>query len=125
VQEISQLEVEILERPDGDVIARGSYYGGPNYEFIVAADGQVYFQVVGDEDRVWAGPDAESFRRIATAWQRYQREVRELPTEEAQQKRVGQLREELHQLGALPTELPPDPEPLWSLLVFEAENGLG
>ena len=119
------MEVEVLERPDGDVIARGSYDGGPDYEFIVAADGQVYFQVVGDKERVWAGSDAESFRRIAAAWQRYRREVLELPTEAAQQKRVSQLRAELLELGALPTDLPPDPEPLWSLMVFEAENGLG
>jgi hypothetical protein len=119
------LEVEVLERADGNVIARGSYYGGPDYEFIVADDGQVYFQVVGDTDRVWAGPDAESFRRIAAAWQQYRREVRELPSEAAQRKRVSQLRAELLELGALPTDLPPDPEPLWSLLVFEAENGLG
>ena len=36
-------------------------------EFVVWDDGQVYFRVVGDEERVWAGPDAESFRRIASA----------------------------------------------------------
>jgi hypothetical protein len=49
------------------VIARGSYLGGPDYEFVVWDDGQVYFRVVGDEERMWAGPDAESFRRIASA----------------------------------------------------------
>ena len=38
-----------------------------DYEFVVWDDGQVYFRVVGDEERVWAGSDAESFRRIASA----------------------------------------------------------
>ncbi len=119
------MEFFVLDSPDDAVIARGSYYGGPDYEFIVAGDGQVYFQVVGDTDRVWAGPDAESFRRIAAAWNRYQEEVRRLHSEAAQLERVAQMRKELAQLGALPADLPPDPEPLWSLLVFEAENGLG
>ena len=70
-------------------------------------------------------PDLESFRRIAAAWNRYQDEVRRLPSEAAQLERVAQMRQELAQLGALPADLPPDPELLWSLLVFEAENGLG
>ena len=119
------MEVMVLGPPDGDVIARGSYYGGPDYEFVVAADGQVYFHVVGDRDMVWAGPDADSFRRIAAAWNRYRAEVVGLPTEAAQVERVAELRAELARLGAFPAHLPPDPEPLWSLLVFEAEHGLG
>jgi hypothetical protein len=119
------VEVVVLDAPDGDVIARGSYYGGPDYEFIVATDGQVYFRIVGDTDTVWAGRNADSFCRIAAAWNRYQKEVVELPTEAAQFVRVAQLRSELSQLGALPSDLPPNPEPLWSLLVSEAEFGLG
>lgn len=119
------MEIVVLDPPDGDVIGRGSYLGGPDYEFIVASDRQVYFRVVGDTDRVWAGPDAESFRRIAVARNRYRDEVRGLPSEAAQLERVAQMRRELAQLGALPGDLPPDPEALWSILVFEAENGLG
>jgi hypothetical protein len=119
------VEVVVLDPPDRDVIARGSYYGGPDYEFIVSAAKQVYFRVVGDTDMVWAGPDADSFRRIAAAWNRYQAEVVGLPTEAAQLERVAQLRAELARLDAFPDHLPPEPEPLWSLLVFEAENGLG
>lgn len=119
------MELVVLNAPEGEVIGRGSYYGGPDYEFIVASDGQVYFRVVGDTHRVWAGPDPEAFRRIAAAWNRYQDEARGLPSEAAQLERVAQVRQELAQLGALPADLPPDPEPLWSLLLFEAENGLG
>jgi hypothetical protein len=119
------VEVTLLDRPEGNILARGSYFGGPDYEFVVAADGQVYFRVVGDVDMVWAGPDALSFRRIADTWNRYEREVVGLPTEAAQLERVAQLRRDLASLGALPGDLPPDPEPLWSLLLFEAENGLG
>jgi hypothetical protein len=119
------VEVVVLTPADGAVIARGSYYGGPDYEFVTAADGQVYFRVVGDEDQVWAGPDAESFRRIAAAWNRYRTEVVGLPTVATQLERVAKLREELAHLGAFPNWLPPDPEPLWSLLVFEADHGLG
>ena len=37
----NHLEVVVQEQPDGDVIGRGSYYGGPDYEFVVASDGQV------------------------------------------------------------------------------------
>jgi hypothetical protein len=118
------VEVVVLDTPDGDVIARGSYYGGPDYEFFAAADGQVYFRVVGDADRVWAGTDADSFRRIAAAWNRYRAEVVGLPTEAAQLERVAQLRRELASLGALPEDLLPDPEPIWSLFVSEAEFGL-
>jgi hypothetical protein len=61
------VDIKVLDPPEGHVIARGSYLGGPDYEFVVWDDGQVYFRVVGDEERVWAGPDAESFRRIASA----------------------------------------------------------
>jgi hypothetical protein len=119
------VEIVLLDRPDDNVLARGAYPGGPDYEFIVKHDGQVYFRVVGDGDLVWAGPDALSFRRIASVWNRYRSEVTGLPTEAAQLERVAQLRTQLASLGALPENLPPDPEPLWSLLVFEAENGLG
>ena len=122
---IPTVEIVVLDNPDGGVIGRGSYLGGPDYEFIVGKDGQVYFRVTGDAQQVWAGPNPESFRLIVAAWNRYQDEVRRLPSEEAQLERVVQMRQELAQLGALPTDLPPDPEPLWSLLVFEAENGLG
>jgi hypothetical protein len=115
----------MLDPPEGDVIARGSYYGGPDYEFVVEADGVVYFRVVGDADVVWAGPDAACFRRIAEAWNRYRSDVRALGSEATQLDRVAQLRRELEQLGAFPTDLPPDPEPLWSLLVSEAEHELG
>jgi len=31
------VEVVVLDTPDGDILARGSYYGGPDYEFVVAA----------------------------------------------------------------------------------------
>jgi hypothetical protein len=119
------VEIVVMEPPDGNVVARGSYYGGPDYEFVVAFDGQVYFRVVGGTDRVWAGPDADSFRRVAAAWNRYRAEEVGLPTEGAQLERVAELRAELTHLGAFPDHLPPDPEPLWSLLVFEAEHGLG
>jgi hypothetical protein len=118
------VEIEVLPVPEGNVVARGSYLGGPDYEFLAAEDGQVYFRVVGDADRVWAGPDPDSFRRIAAAWNRYRAEVRGLPSEAAQLERVAQLRRELAELGALPTDLPPDPEALWSLLVSEAEFGM-
>lgn len=119
------MEVAVLDPPEGNVLARGSYYGGPHYEFVVEADGCVYFRVVGGVDKVWAGPSVESFRRIVDAWSRYETEVVRLPTEEAQLERVRQLRREFESLGALPKDLPADPEPLWSLLLFEAENGLG
>ena len=119
------MEVVVLDPPDGDVIARGSYYGGPDYEFVVSAGGPVYFRVVGDAATVWAGPDAGSFRGIAAAWNRYRAEVVRLPSEAAQLGRVAELRAELSALGALPADQPPDPEPLWSLLVSEAESGLG
>ncbi len=118
------MEVVVLDPLDGDVIARGAYWGGPDYEFVAPRGGPVFFRVVGDSSAVWAGPDAESFRRIAAAWNRYQAEVVGLPTEEAQLARVAQMRAELAALGALPDDLPPDPEPLWSLLVSEAEYGL-
>jgi hypothetical protein len=119
------VEVVVLDPPDGDVVARGSYYGGPDYEFVVSADGQVYFRVVGDTDMVWAGPSADSFRRIAEVWNRYRAEVVELPTEAAQLERVAQMRAKLGGLGAFPDHLRRDSESLWLLLVFEAENGLG
>jgi hypothetical protein len=119
------VEVVVLDPTDGDVIGRGSYHGGTDYEFVVAPNGQVYFRVVGDTDMVWAGPDADSFRRIAAAWSRYRAEVVGLPTEAAQLERVAELRTEFVRLGAFPDHLPPNPEPLWSLLVFEAEHGLG
>jgi hypothetical protein len=119
------VDIDLLDPPEGQVIACGSYLGGPDYEFVVWDDGQVYFRVVGDHERVWAGRDADSFRRIATAWSRYESEVRELAFESAQLARVSRMREELARLGAFPADPPSGAEPLWSLLIFEAENGLG
>ncbi len=119
------MEVAVLDPPDGHVLARGSYYGGPDYEFVVAADGHVEWRVVGDADGVWAGPDADSFRRIAAAWNRYRGDYRPGMPEAAEREFFARLRREFEGLGALPTDRPPDPEPLWSLLLFEAENGLG
>ena len=118
-------EVTVLDPPDGDVIARGSYLGGPEYEFVVAADGHVDWRVVGDTETVWAGPDAESFRRIAAAWNRYRADYRPGFSADAEREFFARMRREFAGLGALPDDLPPDPEPLWSLLLFEAENGLG
>ncbi len=115
----------VLDPPEGDVIARGAYWGGPDYEFVAPHGGPVFLRVVGDSETVWAGPDAESFRRIAAAWNRYRADMVLLHTEDSQRERVAQIRAELDALGALPGDLPPDPEPLWSLLVFEAEHGLG
>ena len=118
------VDVVVLDQPEGNLIARGSFDGGPDYEFVVAVNGQVYYRVVGDGDRVWAGQDPDSFRRIAAEWQRYRAEVSGLSSEAAQLEAVGRMREELARLGAFPADLPPDPEPLWSLLVSEAEFGL-
>jgi hypothetical protein len=118
------MEITLLNPSEGNVIARGSYYGGPDYEFIVEADGQVYFQVFNQPGRVWAGPDEYSFRRIADAWTRYRTEVAKLSSEAEQLQRVAKMRRELETLGAFPPDLPPDPEPLWSLLVSEAEFGM-
>jgi hypothetical protein len=119
------VEVTVLAVPEGNIIARGSQYGGPDYEFIIAVDGQVYFRVVGDADIVWAGRNSESFRRIAASWQKFQAEIGTLSSASAQKERVARQRQEFMQLEALPTDLPPDPEPLWSLLLFEAEHELG
>ena len=119
------VEIAVLPIPEGNVIARGSYNGGPDYEFFTAGDGQVYFRVVGDMDTVWAGRDAESFRRIVATWHRYRAEFRDgLPDGEVRAF-FTRMRSEFKALGALPSDMPPDPEPLWSLLLFEAENGLG
>jgi hypothetical protein len=122
---VSAVDVEVFDQPEGDLLARGSYYGGPDYEFVAWSDGQVYFRVVGDGDLVWAGRDTESFCRIVEAWGRYRTEVRELTSEAAQLERVYRMKKELSHLGAFPVDLSPDPESLWSLLAFEAENGLG
>ncbi len=118
------MDIELLRIPEGNVIARWAYPGGPDYEFIVADDRQVYFRVVGGADRVWAGPDAESFRRIAAAWNSYRAEVGKLPSEAAQVERVEQIARELAELGALPGDFPPGPEPLWSILLREADLGM-
>jgi len=118
------VHVTLLHEPEGNVIARGSYGGGPEAEFVVAEDGHVDFRVVGDSEVVWAGPNAEAFRRIASAWSRYRGDVTALVTVVEKAERVRALRHELMQLGALPTDLPAHPEPLWSLVLFELENGL-
>ncbi|HZZ43686.1 MAG TPA: hypothetical protein VFE58_12170 [Tepidisphaeraceae bacterium] len=118
------MEVALVNPPDGNVVARGRYLGGPDYEFITADDGHIDFRVVGDTETVWAGPNATAFRAIASAWNRYTAEVRQLSSEAEQLRRVARMRQELLELGALPSDPPPNPEPLWSLLVFEAENGL-
>ena len=111
------MEIAVIDPPVAGVIARGSYEGGPDYEFVVEDQGRVYFRVVGEKNVLWAGPDAESFRRIAAAWNRYQDEVVALPTEESQLHRIAQMRRELDELGALPSDLPADLEPFWPLLM--------
>ena len=97
----------------------------PDYEFVVASDEQVYFRAVDDSKMVWAGPNADSFRRIVATWQRYTTAYRPGMTDAAEREFFASLRRELEVLGALPSDLPTDLEPLWSLLLFEAENGLG
>jgi hypothetical protein len=119
------VEIIVLDQPEGNVLARGSYFGGPSYEFVVGTDRAVYFQVAGETEKLWAGPSPESFRRIAAAFQRYQVEVRGLASEDAQLEAVSRMRRELHALGALPSGLPPYPKPFWSLMVFEAGHGPG
>ena len=118
------MEVSLVDPPAGIVVARGSLWGGPDYEFVIAEDGHIDFRAVGDHATLWAGPNAVSVRSIAAAWNRYRAEVVRLASEDEQLQRVAALRAELTQLGALPADLPPDPEPLWSLLVTEAEHGL-
>src|SRR5262245_54821089 len=119
------MEVEVLDTPDGNVIGRGKYLGVPEAEFIVGEDGQVYFHHPDDKQPVWAGPNAAAFRLIAAAWERYRVDCQRCQGEAAQLELVSRLRGELGRLGALPTDLRPAPEPLWSFLLFEAENGLG
>jgi hypothetical protein len=119
------LKISLLDPPEGDVIARAAYLGGPEVEFVVATNGQIDFRVVGDSDVVWAGSDADSFRRIVLAWNRFRDEHRPEMSEGAQRDYFDRHRREFEQLGALPTGLPPNRKPLWSLLLFEAENGLG
>ena len=119
------MELIVLEQPQGEIIALGMTLGDLIGEFFVAADSQVYFRPVGAGDIVWAGPGLDSFRRIAAAWTRYRAEVRALQSDSEQVVLVGRMRRELAQLGALPNDLPRDPEPLWSFLLFEAEHGLG
>jgi hypothetical protein len=75
--------------------------------------------VVGDADLVWAGPDAESFRRIAAAWQRYRVEVRGLVVDDGPV--YFRWLNSLHfQLTCRQTQ-----SHFGSLLLFEAEHGLG
>lgn len=42
------MEVVLVDPPEGDVIARGSYAGGPDYDFVATAGGPVYIRVTGD-----------------------------------------------------------------------------
>ena len=119
------MKIELLESQEGNVLARGSYDGGPDFEFTLAPDGCVCFRAMGQAEMFWAGPDVESFRRIASAWNRYECKIVEIPTEEEQLDRVSKLRQELVSLGALPSQPPSHAQSLWSLLLFEAENGLG
>lgn len=88
----------------------GAYYGGPDYEFVIAADGHVDWRVVGDTEIVWAGQDFTSFRWIAVTWNRYRIEVVGLSNKAAS---LAKMRTELAALGVLPDDLPPSPEPLW------------
>jgi hypothetical protein len=45
------VDIAVLDRSEGNVVARGAYYGGPDYEFVIGSDGQVYFRVVGDTEQ--------------------------------------------------------------------------
>lgn len=63
----SLLDFLVSDRPDGNVITRGSFDEGPDDEFIVADDGQVYCRVVGGAERVWAGPELVPANRCSMA----------------------------------------------------------
>jgi hypothetical protein len=118
------VQIALIHHPDTEVIAKGSYWGGPEYEFVIGSDDQVYFRVVDGKEEVWAGPDAESFRRIVATWSQFRDEVTHISTKGEKFQRFTILKRELASLGALPNDKPIDPEPLWSLLISEAENEL-
>ena len=39
------MDIDLLDPPEGQVIASGSYLGGPDYEFVVWDDGHEIYRI--------------------------------------------------------------------------------
>jgi hypothetical protein len=114
------MRIVLLPSPEGDVIAREDQFGRLEAAFVVAPDGQVFYRHPWDSRPWFAGPNADTFRQAAAAWNRYCDEGRECQSDEEGAEVVGRLRAELSALGLLDGR----PDNLWVSLLEQAQDGL-
>jgi len=114
------MRIVLQPSSQGDVIAREEQFGRLEAEFVVSADGQVFYRHPWDSRPWFSGRDADIFRQAAEAWNRYCDEGQQCQTDEEVAEIVGGLRQELSRLGVLESR----PDNLWASLLEQAEDGL-
>jgi hypothetical protein len=119
------MQINLLPESTGQVVAVGSYFGGPDYEFVVGDNFQIYFQVVGHPERVWAGPDLVSFRKAVALWKEFCLDVEHIDLGTETRQKFQRVLDDLRSLGALPNGLRPRRNEIWSLLLEEAACEIG
>jgi hypothetical protein len=114
------MDIVVLPRLEGGVIARELQFGKPEGEFCVEGDGTVVYRSPYDARHWYAAPSANVFLEAADCWARYCERVAQAGSEGAKVAAVAELREGLSRLGLLASS----GSSVWSAYVEQAEHGL-
>ena len=113
------MDIVVLPRVEGRVIAREQQFGKAEGEFLLEPDGTVVYRSAHDARRWFAAPSANVFLEAADCWARYCERVAQAGSEGARVAAVAGLREQLDRLGLLANE-----GSVWSSFVEQAAHGL-
>ena len=114
------MDIVVLPRFEGGVIARELRFGEPGGEFRVKADGTVVYRSAYDSRPCYAAPSADVFLEAADCWAWYCERVAQAGSVGARVAAVAELRGGLSRLGLLA-----DPgSGVWSAYIEQAEHGL-
>lgn len=114
------MDIVVLPRIEGGVIARELQFGKPEGEFCVEGDGAVVYRSAHDARRWHAAPSANVFLEAADCWARYCERVAQAGSEGARLAAVAELREGLSRLGLLADSS----SSVWSAYVARALEGM-
>ena len=114
------MKIEILDRPDGEIIARELNVDSFVGDFVCVNDGSILYRPPTGAAPVYVSPDLATFTACVHAWNAYVDSVARLDSEVEQLTEVERLRSKLTALG----QLPGAPESFWPLLMEQADCGM-